>query len=60
MRQAANVKVSPEEIAQFGKAIDALLAEIEEADSRIRRNQSELGRLKRRPCARFRPLQAAA
>ena len=59
MKQAAKVNITPEEITQFGKAIDELLAEIEQMESMIRKNQSELGRMKRESPA-FRELQAAA
>ena len=60
MKRNAKMNISPEEIAQFGKAVDELLREIEQMDSVLRQNQSELGRLKHEVQAAPRELQAAA
>lgn len=61
MERDTKIELAPEEITRFGSALDEILLEIEQLDTRIRRNQSEIRRMKRRGVFRApRPCKAAA
>jgi thiamine biosynthesis lipoprotein ApbE len=60
MKKSLNAPLTPQDAAHFERAIDDLFRQIERIDSRIRRNQSELVRMKRESRSTLRELEAAA